>query len=62
MKEGVDSNFVLIKVSGNNKIIIEDSRYCVDNKAVYFAVSAVLLCVWIRELNKSLVPKLLFLT
>ena len=46
------SNYVLIKASGNNKIVIEDSIYCVDNKAVCFAVPAVLPCVWIGELNK----------
>ena len=56
------SNHVLIKASGNNKIVIEDSRYCVDNKTVYFAVYAVLLCVWIGEVNKRLLPKLLVLT
>ena len=53
MKEGhPPSNYVLIKASGNNKIVIEDSIYCVDNKAVCFAVPAVLPCVWIGELNK----------
>ena len=45
-------NYVLIKASGKRKIVIEDSRYGVDNKAVYFAVSAVLPCVWIEELNE----------
>ena len=44
-------NYVLIKASGKNKIVIE-GRHCVDNKAVYFAVSAVLPSVWIEELNK----------
>ena len=61
MKEGVDSNFVLIKASGNNKIVIEDSRYCVYIKKVYVAVPAVLPCVWIGELNKSLLSKLVLL-
>ena len=42
--------------SENNKIVIADSRYCGDNKAVYFALSTVLACVWIWELNKSLLP------
>ena len=46
------SNYVLIKASGNNKIVIEDSIYCVDNKAVCFAVPAVLPYVQIGELNK----------
>ena len=39
------SNYMLVKASGNNKTVIEDNRYCVDNKAVYFAESAVLPCV-----------------
>ena len=53
MQEGYPtSNYELIKASGNNKLVIEGSRYCVDNKVVYFAVSAVLPCVWIAKLNK----------
>ena len=53
MEEGhPPSNYVLIKASGNDKIVIEDSIYCVDKKAVDFAVPAVLPCVWIGEPNK----------
>ena len=52
MKEGHPLQTVLIKASGNNKIVIKDSMYCVDNKAVHFAVLAVLPCTWIGELNK----------
>ena len=41
------SNYVLIKASGKSKIVIVDSRYYVDNKAVYFAMATVLPCFWI---------------
>lgn len=45
--------------SENNTMVIEENRYIVDNKAVYFSVSAVMPCAWIGELSKSLHPKLL---